>query len=153
MLTSDLPREFNGYSLPSRYNLEVTWRGTSVPDNNPAIDNLSERIVLNLVDVRRIASVIGRPDFIGPVVLVKDYRFRHVTDDSAMEYLGYGITDKKWKRFDDTVLQVRAAHNRLNSPRFGNERNRAVKMIGGFILILVFLFPLIIVIRKIKKTT
>jgi hypothetical protein len=152
MLTSDLPREFNGYSLPSRYNLEVTWRGTSVPDNNPAIDNLSERIVLNLVDVRRIASVSGRPDFIGPGVLVKDYRFRHVTADSAMEYLGYSISDKKWKAFDDPVLQARAAHNKLVSPRFGNVKNRAVKIVGGVILILVFLFPLIIVIRKIKKT-
>ncbi|MFZ4647665.1 MAG: hypothetical protein ACOYNP_18065, partial [Gemmataceae bacterium] len=74
------------------------------------------------------------------------------TDDSAMEYLGYSITDKKWKTFDDPVLQARAAHNKLVSPRFGNVKNRAVKIVGGVILILVFLFPLIIVIRKIKKT-
>ena len=137
-LTSDLVKSFNGYSLPSRYKLEVTWRGNCVPDNAVGIDNLSQRIVLNLVDVQRIGSVVGRPEFIGPGVLVKDYRFRYVSDDSVMEYLGYNITDKKWKSIEDPILRMRAAHNRVNSPRFGNTKNRVVKTIGGAIIVFFF---------------
>ena len=151
MLTSDLVKDFNGYTLPSRYKLEVTWRGNCVPDNAVGIDNLSQRIVLNLVDVKRIGSIIGRPDFIGPGVLVKDYRFRHVDDNSVMEYLGYNITDKKWKSSEDPILRMRAAHNRVNSPRFGNAKNRAVKLFGGLIIVLLFLFPLFVIVKKIKK--
>lgn len=150
-LTSDLVKSFNGYSLPSRYKLEVTWRGNCVPDNAVGIDNLSQRIVLNLVDVQRIGSVVGRPEFIGPGVLVKDYRFRYVSDDSVMEYLGYNITDKKWKSIEDPILRMRAAHNRVNSPRFGNTKNRVVKTIGGAIIVLFFLVPLLVIIKKIKN--
>ena len=150
-LTSDLVKNFNGYSLPSRYKLEVTWRGNCVPDNAVGIDNLSQRIVLNLVDVQRIGSVVGRPDFIGPGVLVKDYRFRHVDDDSVMEYLGYNITDKKWKSIEDPILRMRAAHNRVNSPRFGNTRNQLVKTIGGVIIVSFFLVPLLVIIKKLKN--
>jgi hypothetical protein len=150
-LTSDLVKNFNGYSLPSRYKLEVTWRGNCVPDNAVGIDNLSQRIVLNLVDVQRIGSVVGRPDFIGPGVLVKDYRFRHVDDDSVMEYLGYNITDKKWKSIEDPILRMRAAHNRVNSPRFGNTRNQLVKTIGGVIIVSFFLAPLLVIIKKLKN--
>lgn len=150
-LTSDLVKNFNGYSLPSRYKLEVTWRGNCVPDNAVGIDNLSQRIVLNLVDVQRIESVVGRPDFIGPGALVKDYRFRHVDDDSVMEYLGYNITDKKWKSIEDPILRMRAAHNRVNSPRFSNTRNRVVKLIGGVIIVLFCLLPLFAIIKKIKN--
>ena len=122
-----------------------------MPDNAVGIDNLSQRIVLNLVDVKRIGSIIGRPDFIGPGVLVKDYRFRHVDDNSVMEYLGYNITDKKWKSSEDPILRMRAAHNRVNSPRFGNAKNRAVKLFGGLIIVLLFLFPLFVIVKKIKK--
>ena len=150
-LTSDLVKSFNGYSLPSRYKLEVTWRGNCVPDNAVGIDNLSQRIVLNLVDVQRIGSVVGRPEFIGPGVLVKDYRFRYVSDDSVMEYLGYNITDKKWKSIEDPILRMRAAHNRVNSPRFGNTKNRVVKTIGGAIIVFFFLVPLLVIIKKIKN--
>ena len=150
-LTSDLVKSFNGYSLPSRYKLEVTWRGNCVPDNAVGIDNLSQRIVLNLVDVQRIGSVVGRPEFIGPGVLVKDYRFRYVSDDSVMEYLGYNITDKKWKSIEDPILRMRAAHNRVNSPRFGNTKNRVVKTIGGAIIVLFFLVPLLVIIKKMKN--
>ena len=151
-LTSDLVKSFNGYSLPSRYKLEVTWRGNCVPDNAVGIDNLSQRIVLNLVDVQRIGSVVGRPEFIGPGVLVKDYRFRYVSDDSVMEYLGYNITDKKWKSIEDPILRMRAAHNRVNSPRFGNTKNRVVKTIGGAIIVLFFLVPLLVIIKKMKNS-
>ena len=150
-LTSDLVKNFNGYSLPSRYKLEVTWRGNCVPDNAVGIDNLSQRIVLNLVDVQRIESVVGRPEFVGPGALVKDYRFRHVDDDSVMEYLGYNITDKKWKSIEDPILRMRAAHNRVNSPRFSNTRNRVVKLIGGVIIVLFCLLPLFAIIKKIKN--
>jgi hypothetical protein len=150
-LTSDLVKNFNGYSLPSRYKLEVTWRGNCVPDNAVGIDNLSQRIVLNLVDVQRIGSVVGRPDFIGPGVLVKDYRFRHVDDDSVMEYLGYNITDKKWKSIENPILRMRAAHNRVNSPRFGNTRNQLIKTIGGVIIVSFFLVPLLVIIKKLKN--
>jgi hypothetical protein len=150
-LTSDLVKNFNGYTLPSIYKLEVTWRGNCVPDNAVGIDNLSQRIVLNLVDVQRIESVVGRPEFIGPGALVKDYRFRHVDDDSVMEYLGYNITDKKWKSIEDPILRMRAAHNRVNSPRFSNTRNRVVKLIGGVIIVLFCLLPLFAIIKKIKN--
>jgi hypothetical protein len=150
-LTSDLVKNFNGYTLPSIYKLEVTWRGNCVPDNAVGIDNLSQRIVLNLVDVQRIGSVVGRPEFIGPGALVKDYRFRHVDDDSVMEYLGYNITDKKWKSIEDPILRMRAAHNRVNSPRFSNTRNRVVKLIGGVIIVLFCLLPLFAIIKKIKN--
>ena len=150
-LTSDLVKNFNGYTLPSSYKLEVTWRGNCVPDNAVGIDNLSQRIILNLVDVQRIESVVGRPEFIGPGALVKDYRFRHVDDDSVMEYLGYNITDKKWKSIEDPILRMRAAHNRVNSPRFSNTRNRAVKLIGGVIIVLFCLLPLFAIIKKIKN--
>jgi len=150
-LTSDLVKKFNGYTLPSIYKLEVTWRGNCVPDNAVGIDNLSQRIVLNLVDVQRIESVVGRPEFIGPGALVKDYRFRHVDDDSVMEYLGYNITDKKWKSIEDPILRMRAAHNRVNSPRFSNTRNRVVKLIGGVIIVLFCLLPLFAIIKKIKN--
>lgn len=150
-LTSDLVKNFNGYTLPSIYKLEVTWRGNCVPDNAVGIDNLSQRIVLNLVDVQRIESVVGRPEFIGPGALVKDYRFRHVDDDSVMEYLGYNITDKKWKSIEDPILRMRAAHNRVNSPRFSNTRNRVVKSIGGVIIVLFCLLPLFAIIKKIKN--
>ena len=150
-ITSDLVKNFNGYTLPSSYKLEVTWRGNCVPDNAVGIDNLSQRIILNLVDVQRIESVVGRPEFIGPGALVKDYRFRHVDDDSVMEYLGYNITDKKWKSIEDPILRMRAAHNRVNSPRFSNTRNRAVKLIGGVIIVLFCLLPLFAIIKKIKN--
>ena len=150
-LTSDMLKDFNGYTLPSRYKLEVTWRANCVPDNAVGIDNLSERIVLNLVDVKRVESVVGRPDFVGPGALVKDYRFRHVDDNSAMEYLGYNINDKKWKPFGDSILKIRAAHNSINSPRFGNVKNRVGKTVGGVIIVLFFLFPLFVIIKKIKK--
>lgn len=150
-ITSDLVKNFNGYRLPSRYKLEVTWRGKCVPDNAVGIDNLSELIVLNLVDVQRIGSVVGRPEFIGPGVLVKDYRFRNVSDDTVMEYLGYNIDDKQWKSSEDPILRMRAAHNRVNSPRFGNTRNRMVKTIGGVIIVLFFLLPLFLILKKIKS--
>jgi hypothetical protein len=150
-ITSDLVKNFNGYRLPSRYKLEVTWRGKCVPDNAVGIDNLSELIVLNLVDVQRIGSVVGRPEFIGPGVLVKDYRFRYVNDDTVMEYLGYNIDDKQWKSSEDPILRMRAAHNRVNSPRFGNTRNRMVKTIGGVIIVLFFLLPLFLILKKIKS--
>jgi len=150
-ITSDLVKNFNGYTLPSRYKLEVTWRGKCVPDNAVGIDNLSELIVLNLVDVQRIGSVVGRPEFIGPGVLVKDYRFRYVNDDTVMEYLGYNIDDKQWKSSEDPILRMRAAHNRVNSPRFGNTRNRMVKTIGGVIIVLFFLLPLFLILKKIKS--
>jgi hypothetical protein len=122
-----------------------------VPDNAVGIDNLSELIVLNLVDVQRIGSVVGRPEFIGPGVLVKDYRFRYVNDDTVMEYLGYNIDDKQWKSSEDPILRMRAAHNRVNSPRFGNTRNRMVKTIGGVIIVLFFLLPLFLILKKIKS--
>ena len=150
-ITSDLVKNFNGYTLPSRYKLEVTWRGNSLPDNAVGLDNLSELIVLNLVDVQRIGSVVGRPEFIGPGVLVKDYRFRYVNDDTVMEYLGYNIDDKQWKSSEDPILRMRAAHNRVNSPRFGNTRNRMVKTIGGVIIVLFFLLPLFLMLKKIKS--
>jgi hypothetical protein len=150
-ITSDLVKNFNGYRLPSRYKLEVTWRGNSLPDNAVGLDNLSERIVLNLVDVQRIGSVVGRPEFIGPGVLVKDYRFRYVSDDTVMEYLSYNIDDKQWKSSEDPILRMRAAHNRVNSPRFGNTRNRMVKTIGGVIIVLFFLLPLFLILKKIKS--
>jgi len=147
-MTSAFLKDYGGHTLPSRYTLEMSWRGTSVPENSVGIDNLSERIILNLVDVKPVGTVVGRPEFVGPGVLVKDYRFRYVNSHSAMEYLGYNITDKKWKPFDDALLQAKAAHNRWYSPRFGNLKNQAVKTFGGVFLVAIFLVPLIFAIKN-----
>jgi hypothetical protein len=68
-----------------------------------------------------------------------------------MEYLGYNITDKKWKSIEDPILRMRAAHNRVNSPRFGNTRNQLVKTIGGVIIVSFFLAPLLVIIKKLKN--
>lgn len=142
-MTSGDPKAFGDLVIPTRFRMETTWRGTDVPDNSLGIDNLHLRFDLVVTNVQAIEQVVGRPEFIGPGVLVKDYRFRHVDADTVMEYLGYNITDKKWKSANDPVLMVRAAHNRARSPRFGNLRNRSVKWIGSILLFFVFLYPLL----------
>ena len=140
------PKEFGGRVLPSEYVLEMTFRGTDVPDNTVGIDHLSGRTVLKVSSVESIGLIEGRPPFIGPGALVKDFRFRHVDDSTAMEYLPYQITDKRWKSAEDATLKLQAMHNRNNSPRFGNSRNKVTKYLGVVLLVLVFLFP---VLRKI----
>jgi hypothetical protein len=96
--------------------------------------------------------VTGRPEFVGPGVLVKDYRFRHIDDSIAMEYLPYEITDKRWRSMDEKPLKMRALHNRSQSPRFGNVRNQVYKYFGVGALVLVFIFPFLAIVVRFIKT-
>lgn len=145
-------RDFGGWTLPSRYVLEVSWRASEAPDNSVGIDNLKDRMVLEISDVKPIGSVTGRPEFVGPGVLVKDYRFRHIDDSIAMEYLPYEITDKRWRSMDEKPLKMRALHNRSQSPRFGNVRNQVYKYFGVGALVLVFIFPFLAIVVRFIKT-
>ena len=146
------PKTLNGWTLPSRYVLEVSWRGSEAPDNTVGIDNIKDQMVLDIMELQPIDSVVGRPKFVGPGVLVKDYRFRYVDQSTAMEYLAYEITDKRWKSVDDKTLKMRALHNRSQSPRFGNARNQFYKYIGVVALVLVFSFPFLVGVVRLFKS-
>lgn len=149
---SSHPTVFGGIQLPSRYRLEVSQRYGESQDLDPNIDRLAEEMLLKITDIQEVSKVAGIPEIVSPTVLVKDYRFRKVDETTGMEFLAYPITDKRWKSADDPILIARSLHNMARSPRFGNTRNRWVKMVGTTALVLVFAFPLVrILLTKIKK--
>lgn len=137
------PKEFRGIRLPSRYRLEVSHRADALEDYSVGIDNRSQEMLLKITDVEEIPSVTGVPGIVSPTVLVKDYRFRKVDETTAMEYLAYTISDKRWKSADDPVLVARADHNKARLQRFGNRRNQWVKAVGSSVLVLIFAVPLV----------
>lgn len=149
---SSHPMIFGNIRLPSKYRLEVTRRSGESQDWDPNIENRSDEVLLVIDEVQEISNAVGVPKIVSPTVLVKDYRFRKVSETTAMEYLAYAISDKLWKSADDPILRARSLHNMARSERFGNTRNRWVKLVGTATLLLVFAFPLLLVLlKKIQK--
>jgi hypothetical protein len=139
---------FNGIQLPTQYRLEVIHRADAIDDSSVGIDNRSQEMLLKIADIQEIPTVRGVPEIVSPTVLVKDYRFRKVDETTAMEYLAYTITDKRWKSADDPILLARSDHNKSRIQRFGNKRNQWVKGVGSTVLVLILMFPLIRVIKN-----
>ncbi len=143
---------FKGVQLPSQYRLEVTHRADAIDDRSVGIDHKSQEMLLKITDLQEISSVTGVPEIVSPTVLVKDYRFRKVDEATAMEYLAYTITDRRWKSADDPILKARSDHNKARLQRFGNKRNQWVKGVGSTVLILIFVFPLVrVTINKMRN--
>jgi hypothetical protein len=149
-LTSSQRKDFDGLNIPTEFVLETTQKAGETHDDYPQINNVSDRHQLTITHVERIPEVRARPEFIGPGVHIKDYRFRVVDETTAMEFLPYTITDKKWKSTSDPQLKFGALYNRQRSSRFGNTRNYSFKIFGVVALACVFLYPFIRIVLPTK---
>ena len=152
-LTASQPQDFDGVLLPTEFVLETTLRGSDIPDAYHRIDSVADRHQMKITHAERIAAVQARPEFIGPVLHLKDYRFRHVDETVAMEFLPYSITDKKWRSTNDAQLKFGAMYNRQRNSRFGNKQNQFFKLFGVGALACIFLYPFVKItfLHRIKK--
>jgi hypothetical protein len=141
-LTSSQPKDFDGLLLPTDFVFETTLRGSDIPDAYDKIDSVANRHQMTITHAERINAVQARPEFIGPVLHLKDYRFRHVDETVALEFLPYSITDKKWRSTNDAQLRFGAMYNMQRSSRFGNKQNQLVKFLGVSLLACLFFYPL-----------